>query len=202
MLRINFSTHVAKRKGVTLIELIIVLPMILILGTILSIFTINATRSYRFSQLQTQSATQISTYLERVGRVTRGATQIISADAKSVTMYAYFSPRDTVPDRVRYFVDTDNSLKVGTIAATGTAPSYTYDNATETVQTLLSDIKNGSTAVFTYYDENNNLLNGTITPSAVKEIGLRLEINPDPTILKQNVVGQTRINLRNMKTNL
>lgn len=189
-------------RGITLIELIIVLPMALILGIILSTLIINASRSYRFAQLQSQTSTQISTYLERMGRVIRGSTEVLAVDANSLTVYAYFSPRDSVPDKVRYFVDSNNNLKVGVIKASGTAPNYTYNNADETIQTLLSGLKNSSTSVFTYYNDTNTQLTGTITPAAVKEVGIRIELNPDQKILKQNIFGQTRVNLRNRKTNL
>ncbi len=196
------SINPSAPRGLSLIELLIAMSMGLVIGIVLTSLIVNTSRSYRFAQLQSQTATQISTYLERMSRVLRGSTDVVSASSTSLTVYAYFSPRDNVPDKVRYFVDTDNALKVGVIKATGSAPNYTYNSSDETVQTLLSDLRHGSTPVFTYYDDNNNQLTGTITPATVKEIGIRLELNPDQSILKQNVTGQTRINLRNRKTNL
>lgn len=201
MSRINHL--VFRRAGMTMLELIIVLPMITILTIILMTLIINSLKSYRYSQAQAQGSYQIANYLERVGRVTRGAIDIESADSKSLVMHAYFSPRDSVPDRVRYFVDNSGTLKVGTVVASGTAPNYTYNTGNEQVTVLLSNIKNDDTTpVFTYYDDNGNQLTGSITPASIKEIGIRLDINPDPSVLKSNLTGQTRINLRNRKTNL
>lgn len=200
-----FRTKLISRQpaGMTLLELIIVLPMVAILTIIIMVLIINSLKSYRYSQAQAQGSYQIANYLERVGRVVRGAFDVESADSKSLVMHAYFSPRDSVPDRIRYFVDTSGNLRVGTVVATGTAPNYTYNVASEQATTLLSNIKNDAgTPVFTYYDDNGNQLTGTITPSSVKEIGIRLDINPDPSVLKNNLTGQTRINLRNRKTNL
>ncbi len=190
-------------KGMTMLEIIIVLPMVAILTIIVFVLITSSLKSYRYSQAQAQGSYQIANYLERVGRVLRGAFDVESADSKSLVIHAYFSPRDNIPDRIRYFVDSSGNLKVGTVVATGTAPNYTYNVASERVTTLLSNIKNDTTTpVFTYYDDNGNQLTGTIAPTSIKEVGIRFDINPDSSILKKNMTGQTRINLRNRKTNL
>lgn len=187
--------------GMTILEIIIVIPLIGLLTLGMMAMIVNYNRSYKYSQLQGQTSYQIANYLERMGRVIRSTNDINSASSNSLVIYSYFSPRDTAPDKVRYFLN-GTDLKVGVIQASGSAPNYTYNAGSEVVTTLVSNVKNGSSGLFTYYDENGNQLTGSYSLGAIKEVGIVLSLNPDPRFLAKNISGQTKIQLRNKKTNL
>lgn len=197
------QTRPSKQRfvGMTILEIILILPLVGILTLVAMTMIVNYNKSYKYSQLQAQASYQISNYLERMGRVIRSTNDIEAATTNSLTIYAFFSPRNEAPDKVRYFLDSE-SLKVGVIQATGTPPNYTYDPNAETVSTLLSNVKNGASGIFSYYDENGNQLSGAYSLGSIKEIGVALSLNPDTNFLPKDVSGQTKINLRNKKTNL
>lgn len=201
MLPINRDS-LRSQKGMTLLEIIVAIPIIAILSMAAATLLMNGIKSYRYTQLQAQGSYQVSNYLERVSRVVRGANDLVAVSSNSITFHGYFSPRDNVPDQIRYFIDANNNLSVGTIVATGTAPNYTYPAGNEKITLLISGLQNSPNTLFSFYDSSGNQLSGAFSISAVREIGIRLDINPDPKFLNNPITGQTRVSLRNLKTNL
>lgn len=188
-------------RGLTILELILILPLIGIITILAMTMIVNYNRTYKYSVIQGQTSYQIANYLERMGRVIRSTNDIDSATANSLTIYAYFSPRDATPDKIRYYL-SGSDLKVGVIQASGTAPNYTYNPGSEVVTTMVSNVKNGAADLFSYYDENGTKLTGSFNIGSVKEIGIFVSLNPDDKFISKNISGQTKIQLRNKKTNL
>lgn len=187
-------------SGYTLVELVITMAIIAITVTALVNLTVQSSRGYKYLQTQSNASVDLSNTLDRVAKVTRGATDVTEAQANRLTIFAYFSPQDTVVKKITYFVD-GTDLKATVIPPSGTAPNYTYNPAQGTTKTIAKNLTNGG-IVFTYYNETGAQLSGSFTTSQIKQIGIAMIINPNPKVLRKPMSSQTTVTLRNKKTNL
>lgn len=194
-------SHLNSQSGFTLLELLIVIVITSLIAIGLGTFTVNSLNTYQYAVAQVNSSNDVLNYIDRLSKVIRGTTSIVTATSSSIVFYGYFSPRDAVPDKIRYFV-SGTTLQSGNIQASGTGPNYTYDPATEVVKTLATNLAVGSTPVFTYYDDLGNQLTGAFSASQIKQVGIYIAVNPQPARVPIAISSQTRITLRNMKTNL
>lgn len=188
------------QSGYSLVELIITMAIIGILVTSLVAVTIQSSQGYRYLQTQSNASVDLSNTLNRVAKVVRGATDVTEAGSNRLTIFAYFSPEDTVVKRITYFVD-GTDLKATVIPPSGSGPNYTYNPADGTTRTLAQNLTNGG-IVFSYFDETGAQLGGGFTPTQVKQIGITTIINPNPQLLRKPLTSQTVVTLRNKKTNL
>ncbi len=193
--------HNRKPSGVTMVELLITMPLI-ILGSILLYTAVDrGWQAYLFASAQTKANYEAVGTLDRVSRVIRSTNKIIAATPNDLTIECYFSPRDLVPDHARYYMQ-DGLLMVDIIPASGTAPNYTYLPADTKTYTITSIKNTGSDSVFQYLDENEANLGGSPDISAIRQIGILLVTNPNPKILPTDQRASTKVQIRNLKTNL
>jgi prepilin-type N-terminal cleavage/methylation domain-containing protein len=198
-----FFRNIHKRSdGFTLVELVVSISLI---GTMLVIFSLFFTSNYQGYlnlQLGTMRLTEVSNGLQRTARVLRGINIITDAQPKTITGFAYFTPRDETLSKVRYFYDeSQRKLRVGVIPATGTAPNYTYNPADEQLTTIADNI-NSSQPIFSYLNVSGEP--ATFTASNYKDIyGIGITLTAD-TIDKTAEPQQfkTSVSLRNRKINL
>lgn len=195
------AAHRNPAAGFTLIELIIVIGIASILLVGIGNFIVSALATYQYLQVQGNSAVDQTALVDRMGNVIRGATGIITAQGNTLTLYAYFSPADAVVDQVSYTVN-GSTLQVSVIPPSGTAPNYTYNPASAKITTLSTNFTDSPNPVFTYYDASGTQLASGFTTSQINQIGIYLSTNPNPAKLPKPLVLQTRVTLRNMKTNL
>ncbi|MDB5179172.1 MAG: hypothetical protein JWN01_1115 [Patescibacteria group bacterium] len=191
----------ANQGGYSLVELLVVITLTMVIAVPLVIFSYKGLTSYEFLQAQSNTSTELSTLSQRMGKVIRGATTVLDAQANTLTIYGYFSPQDTTVKKIRYFISGTN-LNIGVTPPTGTAPNYTYPAADEVVTTTRVDLAMGSTPMFTYYDDSGTQLPNGFAVSQIKEIGLYVAANPRVKQLSVPLSLTTRITLRNFKTNL
>ncbi|MFI5240161.1 MAG: type II secretion system protein J [Candidatus Saccharimonadia bacterium] len=194
-------SRLSQQHGYTLLELIIVVVITSMLTLVLGTFLVNSLNTFQYATAQTNSANDVLGILDRVGKVVRGATKVVSTGTSSLTIYGYFSPRDSVPDQITYAV-SGTTFQSTDIPASGTGPNYTYNAANGTTKTLTSNLAVGSTPIFTYYDDLGNQLTGSFTTGQVKQIGIYIAVNPQPARVPIAIGNQIRVSLRNMKTNL
>lgn len=190
-----------KRRGMTLIEILITLPIIAITGVIAVTILIRGWQYFRFGLAQTDATYETTNSLERISRVLRSTNKVVAAGSNDLTIQAYFSPRDDIPDQARYY-KLGNQVFVDVIAAVGTAPNYTYPVDNKVTYKITDTLNSASEPVFRYYNEAGTELTGSVDVSAIRVVGLTLISNPKPNDLKKNQRGDTQIQLRNMKTNL
>lgn len=190
-----------KQGGYTLLELIFVIGITGMMTLAIMGFVINSSRGYQYLDHQSRAAVDLSNTLNRVSKVIRGTTDVVDAQANTLTIYGYFSPNDAVVKKIRYF-KSGNKLMVGVIPPTGAGPNYTYNPSDEEVSVLQDYISMDSTPIFTYYDATGTQLTGAFAITQIKQIGLNMAINPKPTILEKPISSQTVVTLRNKKVNL
>lgn len=193
--------HGTTEDGFTLLELTIAALLTGMLAVPLMTFTFKGLSSFQFMQTESNTSVELSTVSEQMAKVIRGTTSVITAQANTLTVYAYFDPADTVVKQVRYFV-SGNNLDVGVTPPSGTAPNYTFPSQNEVVTTLYSNLVMGSTPMFTYYDNANNQLSPGFTTSEVNQVGIYVAANPSPNQVTVPIALTTRVTLRNFKTNL
>ncbi len=190
-----------RNEGYTLLELIFVIGITGMMTLALVSFVVTTSRGYQYLDHQSRAAVDLSNTLNRVSKVIRGTTDVIDAQANTLTIYGYFSPNDAVVKKIRYF-KSGNKLMVGVIPPTGAGPNYTYNQSDEEVSVLQDNLSMGSSSIFTYYDASGTQLTGTFATTQIKQIGLNMAINPKPTILEKPISNQTIVTLRNKKVNL
>ena len=189
------------QAGYSLLELIVSMVIIGGITVPLSTFIINGMKSYQFLQAQSDTSTELGSLSNRISRVVRGTTGIIDAQTNTLTIYAYFSPQDTVVKKVRYFISGSN-LNIGVTPPTGIAPTFTYNASDEVIKTVRLDLVMGSNSLFTYYDDAGNQLTSGFQTSQIKQVGLYVAANGSTKLVTVPIAVQTRVTLRNFKTNL
>lgn len=186
-------------KGFTLIEIIIVLGIgVTILIVVTQIF-VNGLfyQLFGFGSFYAQQDAVAS--LNKAANEIRQSTTVVSASPQSVTIWEYLKTTDAAPSQVRFYLNGTNFMK-GTIPPSGSGPTYTYDPASETFKTVVTDVQNGGSAIYQYYDQNNNLLSAPYTVGNITLVGITLTVG-DPK-LKITFTATTEAQLRDKKTNL
>lgn len=186
-------------RGFTLIELVVAIAI----GIIIMILVTNLlTRGFLsqlvgFSSFNAQA--DATATLNRLAKEVRQGPGIQVANPQNITILEYINVTDTAPYKIRFYLSGQNFIR-GSIAPTGVGPSYTYDPATETFKTIATNVTNGATAIFQYYDQNGTLLS---SPIAVGNITLvRATLTFGETSLHTAFTATTEIQLRFKKTNL
>jgi len=192
-----------KHPSFTIIELVVVMFIIAILGTVTASFIIKSLRDQERLQAQALVQGQLTTALERVAKVIRGTTVLIQTEQNILTIRGWANVSDTAPSEVSYFIDTDSSWKFSVIPASGTAPNYVYGPNDKKTYTLADKLVNDTShPLFNYYDELNNQLSFPVSVAAIKMVELSPLAKDTTNWLILPVELTTRVNLRNLKTNL
>ncbi len=187
--------------GYSMIELLMVMSLTVVIAIPLMTFSYKGLSSFEFLQAQSNTSTELSTLSQRIGKVIRGATGVLDAQANTLTIYGYFSPADTEVKKIRYFISGTN-LNIGVTKPDSASQPYTYVNFPEVVTTTRVDLVMGGTPMFTYYDETGAQLANGFANSQIKEIGLFVAANPSTKQVPVPISLTTRVTLRNFKTNL
>ena len=196
-----FTTFVKARsgKGLSLVELIIALAISsIIFIVVVAIINIVLSRSKGgFESFKAQS--EALGIMNRMAKEIRQATEVVSAQAQTITFREYIEASDAAPSQVRFYL-VGQTLSRGEIPPTGSGPNYTYDPASESTRTLSFDIINGGGAIFTYFDQNGSTLGAPVTLSAVTLIGINLTFRQISNTQPLSV--RTKAQLRFNKNNL
>lgn len=191
-----------KRRGFTLVELIVVMAITSILGTIVFNYLNQSSRQDQQLQSKATVQTSLSLAIDRVNRVLRSTTSVISADNVSLKVLAYSNTGDAAPSQI-YFYITNNQVRYDVIPASGTPPNYTYNPGDAKTFTLLGKVTNStSTPLFQYYDQSNNPLTSPPTLADVHAIGFLPKALDTSNALTAPIADETYVTLRNFKTNL
>lgn len=191
-----------RRGSFTLIELLVTMFIVSLLGGLVVGFVSQSYRNNREVQTLSIVQTELNLANDRLTRVLRSATEILEATQTNVKIYGYPNVSDTIPSQINFYID-GTAIKYSVIPATGTPPNYTYSVGNAQLHTLVGKSTNSvNLPLFKYYDENNALLNFPVTLSSVRVIEPNISALDTSNILTSPLVVTTKINLRNLKTNL
>ena len=196
-------------KGFTLLELLIAIFIIALIYNGISLLGRNLFYFNGVIQNNANSEFEIrkgfkmmSQEIRSMGLSNEGGYPLVSAASSTITFFYDLGSNGTM-DKIRYYV-SGNTLLKGVTMPTGNP--LNFDTATETVSTVVNNIYNGSTPVFTYYDTNytgtTTALSFPVTPASVRLVKINLLVNPN---LKRSTIitpYTTQVSIRNLKDNL
>lgn len=195
-----------RRKGFTIIELIVVAGLGSILGAIVVSVVIKNFSDNRRVESTSLVQRDINLAIDGVNKVLRSTTQILEATATTVKVRAYRNVGDVAPSEIYYYIATHNgqqAVRYSVIPASGTAPNYTYNAQDAQTYTLLPKVTNNiGLPLFKFYDQNNVLLTSPVVLSEVRVIEVSPSCLDIAGTLTTPIVVTTRATLRNFKTNL
>lgn len=155
-------------------------------------------------ELANSSASELIREIRSARSGDNGAYVIESGDAQTLTFYSDVD-FDGQAEKVRYFLQGE-ILRKGTIEPTGYPVSY--PQASENIRVISEDVRNLTTPMFYYYDENwpqqsaGNPMSVPVDPDAVRMIRVYIRINTEEDDATGDYVIDSYAQLRTIKQNL
>lgn len=212
----NKKSSLIRRKGsamggFTIVEMIVVLGVLSIVGIVVSDFARNVLLLNSSGQNSLVAQLEGRRVLKTMVAELRtafpsafGSYPLESVADDSVVFFANISGNSDT-ERIRYFYDAPSkSIKKGVTSPSGNPPVYNVGN--EVVTTLITDIANGPTPLFEYFDSSYT---GTEDPlilpvdiSRIRLIRINVLIDRDATHSPALISLTSEVSLRNLKDNL
>ena len=198
------------KKGMTLTEIIIATAIFGVIAVALgnfgsSIFTFNSNAQ---SNLSAQSGGRrllktMVAELRSMSPSSLGAYPVAQASNSSITFFSDLDD-DALKERIRYFLQ-GKTLMRGVIKPVGNP--LTYNPANENLEQLVTDVVNGATPIFEYFDQNytgeSAALPEPIQVTNVRLVRITLLLDKDQRETGQGPIMVTsQVTLRNLKDNL
>lgn len=196
------SLHVA--AGFTLVEVLITIVIIGIVSTAFFTFSNTSINQYLKLQQDGMEFSDLATQSQRVAQVVRSATDIISASANDLVIYAYFYPNDTYVSLVHYYKNVaGTTLFADVTPMTANPPTGTPVTSQLKTYTVISDFKTVSGInLFDYLDSSFSVLGTSISDlHTIKAVRINLAV-PANSAGAGNATVTVDVSLRNRKTNL
>lgn len=195
-----------------MIETIITISIFILSLMLLTGFIINIYRAYSYNFEQIQAINEARRGVDTMVREIRearygddGSYPIVEAGDFQFIFYSDID-RDSVTERVRYFLD-GSDFKKGVIEPSGDPPKYFL--ADETIGVLSSNVRDtGLGPIFTYYngdwptDVVNNPLSTLTRLTETKLMHVYLKININPNRPPDDFELESDVQIRNLKINL
>jgi len=193
----------SKQKGFTIVEVLIVLVVTVIVGTIAFGFFNSSFDQYLGLQQDGVQFGDMALQSQRIGAVLRGLTGINNAAANDLQIYAYFSPNDTYVSLVHYYIN-GSSLLADVTHMTANPPIGTLINSSKITYTVIDKVYpvNGVN-IFDYLDASGTALSFPVSDlNTIKSIKVNLSVpSTGPTANSYSTISN-QVSLRNRKTNL
>ena len=202
--------NITKQRGFTLIE--VMLTTVMLGGVIVLVFGfaqfVSQNFSFSFDQSRAiedaeRTAAYITRGLRQVRQADNGAYGLAQTDDQAITFYAD-NDGDGQSERVRYFLQ-GSLMKQGVIQPVGTPA--TYPTANERVTVVVSDIVNGASPVFSYYNQNwpGDTINNPLVPASralqTRLVKINLAVKAGNSAQSPTVQVSNGVMLRALKTN-
>ncbi|NVN97226.1 prepilin-type N-terminal cleavage/methylation domain-containing protein [Candidatus Nomurabacteria bacterium] len=200
---------ILKNRGITLLEVVITTAIFsLIIGVVGSfardIFYYDDVFSGGLTSYDEarQVLQPIASEIRSASPSSIGSYPIEKADN---TEFIFFTDinNDGIKERIRYFLYGD-TFKRGVTVPSGSPLAYL--SANEKITELMHGVRNGSTAIFSYYNSSYNGSTAALTqPVSIFDIRLvkiLLILDEDPSRPPAAVTVTTQVNIRNLKDNL
>jgi prepilin-type N-terminal cleavage/methylation domain-containing protein len=197
------SLHHAQ-KGFTLVEIVVVIALIGVIST--TAFTFFTTSVNQYLSLQQDGIVfgDLAMQSQRVAQVLRGLTDINSATASDMVVYAYFYPNDANASLIHYYKNVaGTTLYADVTPLTANPPIGTPIIAQKKTYTIISTLFQGSVSTFVYLDSYGTTLTLPIADlHTIKEIQVNLAVPVKSPTASGNDAISLLVSLRNRKTNL
>ena len=183
-------------------ELLVVMMLALIIAASFYIFFKTTLFTYLTLQGNATNFTTLAAQSERVAGVVRGLTDITSASANDLQIYAYFYPTDTYVSQVHYYMSADGTALMADVTPmTANPPIGTPITASIKTYTIIDNFQqSANTNLFNYLDATGNTLTLPIADlKTIKQVQINLAVSAAPDT---NQVISVQVSLRNRKTNL
>ncbi len=194
-----------QRSGFTILELLIAL----LIASILSItaFTFFSTTFLQYLKLDMDatSLNELAEQSQRVAKVIRGLTDIVSASDNDLVAYAYFSPVDQYVSQIHYYKNGAGTVLYADVThMTANPPSGTLISSSTRTYTIISSFYTISgTPLFTYLNSGDVILTTPIGDQhTIKGIRINLSVRSNNAAVGQYTSTSLEVSLRNRKTNL
>jgi len=200
-----------KNSGFTLLEIILAMGIFIVVAGLAYSFVHTNYQAANFGHEQNEAIESarkgIETMVEEIresGQSAQGGYIILEDQPQSLKFYSDVD-KDGIKEQVHYWLDGSN-FKKGIIKPTADGQ---YLDTDETSAILSQYVRNGSKAVFIYYDAdypvnmaNNPLLYEAASISSIRLIDTYLEINVDITRAPDSYILESKANIRTLKDNL
>lgn len=180
--------------GLTLVELLVVMLLIGIIGSVVSTTLIFAMKTTRYHQNRTYAAEEVQAQLERVARSIRVGDPIRAASATSITVDLY---RGTSCVRQSWtLAGTTLQVTSVTYAAWDSCAKYpaTVAPSSTSTTTAVTGVANGSTPLFTYEDPTGAVLT---SPTPWKIAAVHVQIMKTVPERTSRISFSTSVGVRN-----
>ena len=202
----NRSSHSA---GFTLIEVFVSIAVFTIIMVAVGLFEVNVFSYQRTASSSFQTVQDAEVILKTISKDIRGASPgsdgsyAIQTVATNTLMFFADVNSDGLKERIRYTL-MGSSLYRTLLTPTGSPLAYT---GTESTSTILTDVANGTSSVFTYYSgsytgSTTGILAQPVTPTAVRSIQITLSLDPNTKDTQPARTYSTEVTMRNLKDNL
>jgi type II secretory pathway pseudopilin PulG len=182
MSRSSAKPFATNRKGMSLLELVVVLGIMVVVVTVISAIFSRTYKSYTIEAVSGQQQLSVRSALNRIVREGRVATSVVDSFTSGSTTYtassnvlilqlaSVDSSQTIIPstyDYLIYRVNPSNNAKFQEVTIPGTGSSRKAET-----RTLANNFSNFTV---TYYDANNNVL--TSGRTATKKLKLSLSVS-------------------------
>lgn len=196
-------------RGFTLVEIAIVVAILAMITIVVGRFTGDvlflgtvARDSLSVSQDARNLLRVMTRELRAAAPSANGAFPLITVASSSISFYSD-ADGNGQRDLVRYYLASTTLIK-GITAPSGSPLSYS--TSSESTFIVMSDIRNGTTSIFTYYD---NTYAGTSSPLSfpvsIQAVRLvRIDLTLDANVNRAPITRTftTQVSIRNLKDNL
>lgn len=191
-------------SGFTLIELLISITVIGIMGITAYGFSTGSISDYLKIQEDGLRLGGLAEQSQRLAKVVRGSTDIISGSNTTLSIYSYFSPGDAYVSKVDYYKSTDGKKMLADVTPlTANPPIGTLITANKATYTIVDSFYTPSGVnTFDYLDSSGNVLTLPISDlHTIKGVRVTLAVKSKSSP-NSNTTLSLDVALRNRKTNL
>ncbi len=206
----NIKNFIKKNGGATITELLVTIAILALVINAVAAFSADVFRFsgtiYNSVQAQQDARNvlrQMAFELRTTSSSSIGAYPLAEVSANRIRFYSDID-NDGLKEEVIYYLSNDGRTLYKNIRKPSGAPLQYVGNFS--TSTVASDIVNGVTPIFTYFDANYDGVSGPLAQPvnilAVRLVKIEIIIERDPNRAPVPIVVSTQVSLRNLKDNL
>lgn len=209
MIKNNYLFSKNKLTGFSLIEILVVIGIVILVGGAIATFQRDVIVHNSMIQSGAVAEDSMRSILRQMIGELRSASPaqtgayLISSVATNTIIFFSDIDNDGLRERVRYFL-SGGDLEKGVVEPTG--QPYTYNLNNEQIRTIATDIINGTTSIFSFFNSDytgsSSPLTDPIDISEIRLVKINFGIDPNPNRPLQAMWITSQVMIRNLKDNL